>query len=137
MEMLRVLMAVEESLVMSGMLLKLPESAFDDFGRLAQVHHCANENPCAGDRVEYAEMGPRDDQSANPAFVMHGTGLGEEAEDAEGVIDAQIGAFVLSRVDAQQVALRSLKQDDLMTAHGRRNLRLNSSSVIAVLGSRS
>jgi hypothetical protein len=43
----------------------------------------------------------------------------------------------LSRVDAQQVALRSLKQDDLMTAHGRRNLRLNSSSVIAVLGSRS
>ena len=76
-------------------------------------------------------------QSANPAFVMHGTGLGEEAEDAEGVIDAQIGSLALSRVDAQQVALRSLKQDDIMTAYGRRNLRLNSSSVIAVLGSRS
>ena len=82
-------------------------------------------------------MGPCDNQPTKIVFVVSGTSIGKETKDTQGLINAQVRALAMNGIDAQKVALRPLQKYELVHAYGSLNLRLNSSNVSAVLGSRS
>lgn len=50
---------------------------------------------------------------------MRRTGLRKDAKNAQSLVHPQIGALTPRAIDAQQIALGALEQDDLVRLHGR------------------